>query len=103
MSANLRALIILAALAAALPAPAAHAGERRHDEVRRAVERGEIKPLATILESVRARLPGEITSVEIEQKKGRWLYELRTLGPEGRMFDVYVDAATADIVRVKEK
>lgn len=106
MQASLKAIpLLLALLSASLPAAAGPHGRARsdHEEARRAVERGEIKPLAVILEKVRAGLPGEIASIEIELKQGRWLYEFRTLDARGRLFEVYVDAQTAEIVQVKEK
>lgn len=98
------ALAVAAMLAAAPEYAAArdHA-DRRHDEVRRAVEAGEIRPLADILAEVRAKLPGEVAGVEIEHKNGRWLYEFRVIDAQGRIYEVYVDARSADIERVKEK
>jgi uncharacterized membrane protein YkoI len=77
--------------------------DRRRDEVRRAVEAGEIRSLADILNAVRAKLPGEVAGVEIEQKQGRWRYEFRVIDAQGRVFEVYVDARNGDIERVKEK
>ena len=74
-----------------------------HDAVRGAVERGEIKPLAQLLELAKDRLPGEIVSVEIERKQGVWLYEFRVIDKSGRLFDVYVDAQSGEIRRTKEK
>jgi uncharacterized membrane protein YkoI len=78
-------------------------GKMSLEAVRGAVERGEIRSLASILEAVRDKLPGEITGVEIERKKGRWLYELRVVGQKGRLYEVYVDAKSGLIERVKEK
>ncbi len=75
----------------------------QRDEVRRAVEAGEIRSFADILKTVRDKLPGEVAGVEVENKHGRWLYEFRVVDSQGRMFDVYVDARTAEIERVKEK
>lgn len=74
-----------------------------HDVARRAVERGEIKPLAEILQMVRDRLPGEVAGVKIERKGGRLMYELRIVGAQGRLLEVYVDAATGEIGRTREK
>lgn len=82
-----------------------HADDRKHDQdaVRQAVERGEIKALADILSAIREKLPGEVVRVEIEQKKGRWFYELRVADSKGRLFEVYVDAHNGAIERIKEK
>lgn len=98
---NLMACIVLAV---ALIAPgSAFSGDDDHDRVRRAVERGELKPLQDILVAVRDRLPGEIAGVKAERKNGRWFYEFRVAGQRGRLYDVYVDGLTADIARIKEK
>jgi hypothetical protein len=75
-------LAIAAALATTLPG-ALHADER--DDMRHAVERGEIHSLADILAALRGKLPGEVASVEIERKNGRWLYEFRVVDNKGRL------------------
>lgn len=92
----------MACAALLLPVIAA-AGSRDHDKVRRAVESGEIRTLSDILSMVREKLPGEITGVEAEQKNGRWLYEFRVIDSKGRLFEVYVDAKSGAIDRIKEK
>jgi hypothetical protein len=82
--------------------PSGHS-ESEHDEVRIAVERGEIKPLAELLRIVNDKISGEIAGVEIERKHNLWLYEFRVIDNGGRLFEVYVDANSGDIKRVKEK
>jgi uncharacterized membrane protein YkoI len=91
---------VVAALAF-LGAGGAHAGE--HEALRRAVEAGEIPPHGQLLERVRDKLPGDIVGVEAERKNGKWLYEFRTVDNKGRIFDVYVDATSGEIARIKEK
>lgn len=93
---------ILAAALLAVPAVVA-AGARDHDEARRAVEAGEIRPLAEIVSLVRDKLPGEIVRVKIERENGRSVYEFRVLDTKGRLFEVYVDGRTGEIKRIKEK
>jgi uncharacterized membrane protein YkoI len=100
---RLRTGLIWFALAAAIGPVAAKSDPHDHDAVRIAVERGEIRPLVEILGIVRARLPGEVAGVEIERKSGRWIYELRVVNAKGGLFEVYVDARTGDIIRIKEK
>ncbi len=59
------------ALAATLAVvPAALCADER-DDMRHAVERGEIRSLADILAALRGKLPGEVAGVEIERKNGR--------------------------------
>ncbi len=94
-------VFVLAAVLSAVAPAAARADER--DEVRQAVERGEIRSLADILDAVRNKLPGDVAGVEVEHKDGRWLYEFRLVDDKGRLFEVYVDAKTAIIERTKEK
>jgi len=99
MSKTRRAIIALSLAAALLP-PAAKAGrEHDYDRARRAVERGEALALAEILTKVRADLGGEVVGVEFERKRERWIYEFKVIDPAGRLWEVYVDAATATILK----
>jgi uncharacterized membrane protein YkoI len=103
-------LTVLAAAATAM-APAladedADEQERDHyqrEEVRGGVERGELKPLSEVLQAIRPSIDGEIVGVEIERKGTRWVYELRVARPDGGLTDVYVDAATATILKTEVK
>ena len=96
--------LLAAALLAAVPgAVASDHNERAPEEVRRAVEAGEIKSLAEILAAVRDKLPGEVAGVEIEHEHGRWLYEFRVVDGKGRLYEVYVDARSGKIEKIKEK
>jgi uncharacterized membrane protein YkoI len=96
----LLAAVLLAAAPAAL---ARDHGERAPEEVRRAVEAGEIRSLADILAEVRSKLPGEIVGVKIEREHGRWIYEFRVVDSRGRLYEVYVDARSGKIEKIKEK
>ncbi len=100
-----RSALVAAVLAVAAVAGAPHRAvlARDHDEAREAVERGEIRPLVEILAAIRGKIPGEIVRVELERKNGRWFYEFRTVDGQGRVFEVVVDARTAEIVRIEEK
>jgi uncharacterized membrane protein YkoI len=102
-----RVLIGLSLIAASLcfdwPARAYHDDDRAehqpdHDSARHAVEKGEALPLADILARVRPELGGEVTGVAFRRKASRWIYEFRVIAPNGRLGEVYVDAATAEII-----
>ena len=99
--------MVLAAAALVTVAPrmadARDQDQLRRDEVRRAVESGEIHSLADILDSLRGKLPGEVAGIEIERKGDRWRYEFRVVDSQGRLFEVYVDARSGEIERIKEK
>jgi uncharacterized membrane protein YkoI len=104
MRLRLQTILFWLALAATVaPAGGARADSRDHDAVRTAVERGEIRPLVDILAIVRAKFPGQVTGVEIERKARRWVYEFRIVDAKGRLFELYVDARTGEIERIKEK
>lgn len=98
-------LATLVIAATVLIADCVHADDKRRDQdaVRQAVERGEIKALADILTIVRSKLPGEVVGVKIEQQRSRWYYEFRVVDAKGRLFEVYIDAQSGAIDRVKEK
>ena len=98
-------MLAAGALVAATPgtADARNEDEVQRDEVRRAVEAGEIHSLADILKAVREKLPGEVARVKVENKSGHWVYEFRVVDSQGRLFEVYVNAQSAEIERVKEK
>ena len=95
-------LLVPLALLATLATPVA-AGERLgHDEARRAVERGEIRPLADILAEVRSSLVGEVVGVELKREHRKLIYEFKTVDARGRRLEIYVDAATAAIIKTEE-
>lgn len=74
-----------------------------HDRVREAMLHGEILPLATLLARLK-RLPvGELIGVEVENKDGRWVYELKMIDAEGRVLEWYVDARDGTLLKSKIK
>lgn len=98
-----RTLLIGAAAAFAATSLPARADRASHDEARRALERGEVKPLAEILQIVQPALGGEVISVDLERKHGAWVYEFRVIGGDGRRREVYVDGLSGAVKRVKTK
>lgn len=88
---------------ALVSASPAKADAPEQEEVRRAVERGEIRSLADTLGAIREKLPGQVVGVEIEHENGRWRYEFRVVDSKGHLFEVDVDARTSEISRIKEK
>ena len=96
---RIRALI----LAVALAAVGTPAFARDHDDARRAVEAGEIRPLAEILTAIKGKLPGEVVGVRLEREAGAWAYELRVVDDKGRLFEVHVDAKSGEVGKTKVK
>ena len=56
-----------------------------------------------IIGEARGKLPGDVAGIEIEHEGGRWRYEFRVVDSQGRLFEVYVDARSGEIERIKEK
>jgi uncharacterized membrane protein YkoI len=76
--------------------------DHAYDRARRAVDRGEALPIATLLERLKTRVPGEVVGVEFEREHGRWVYEFKVIDGKGRLLEVYVDAHTGEILSMEE-
>ena len=97
-----RRILIFLGLSAAAILPAAPSWADRdhdHDQARRAVERGEALPLTDILARVRSQLGGEVVGVSFKSRRDRWVYEFKVIGSGGELTEVYVDAASAEILK----
>jgi uncharacterized membrane protein YkoI len=88
-------IYILFAMLAATPA---WADGLSAEQVRALVERGEILALEEILKRNEAIMVGRIIDIEIEQKHGAYVYEIKVLRPDGRYREFKIDAQTGVIV-----
>ncbi len=95
-------LAALALLAAAVTAPA-QAREDDHDRALRAVQAGQVVPLPKVLDRLARTHPGQVLEVELEEKRGAWVYEVRLLQPDGRRVKLEVDARSGDVLRARER
>jgi uncharacterized membrane protein YkoI len=77
--------------------------DRSHDRARRAAEAGEILSISQIYERARREQSGRVLEAELERAKGRWIYELKILDPEGRLHELKLDAATGKILKREEE
>jgi uncharacterized membrane protein YkoI len=50
---------------------------------------------------VRRQHPGRIVEVEVENYRGRRVYEIKLLDNRGRLFEIYADTRDGRILRVK--
>lgn len=98
------AVVTSATVAEVGSAPADGHGQRwedddyAYDRARRAVNRGEILPIANLLERLKTRVPGEVVGVEFKSEKGQWVYEFKIIDANGRLLEVYVDARSGAIL-----
>lgn len=93
----LAAFAMLTLLAA--PAGASQPDRRDHERARAALEAGQIRPLSDLLAEVERRFRGRVIEAELERDDGQWLYEIKILPPNGRVFIVELDAATGALLR----
>jgi len=93
-----REIVVLGIAVALLPTGLLADRDRDYEQARRAVERGEALALAEILTRARPSLGGEIMGVSFKRKHDRWVYEFKVIDPAGRLWEVYVDAATAAVL-----
>lgn len=89
---GLAAAVLAAAFGSAL------AGDEDHDRARRALERGEVMPLRSILERIERDHLGEVVEVELEREHGRWIYEIRILRRGGALERLDVDARDGTVL-----
>lgn len=69
---------------------------------RAAVLRGDILPLDRILHILRARFEGEIIEIQLELEEGLLTYEFDLISPDGRVYEVEIDAATGTIMEFED-
>jgi uncharacterized membrane protein YkoI len=69
------------------------------DRVRALVERGEILPLEEILKRNQLETRGRIIEIELEQKRGAYVYEIKVLRADGRYRELKIDARTGVVAR----
>lgn len=99
-------LSLLAAGLLMLTAAPALAGDdhrpKDHETARAALSRGEIQPLSKILALAAARARGDVIKVELEDEKGRLIYEVKLLGKDGRVREVELDARSGAVLKVED-
>ena len=97
-----RRLSHLALLALLVPG-LAWAGGLDQDDARRLFRSGAILPLERVLEVVRGYQPGRVIEVELDEDSRRYVYELEILAPDGRVWELEVDAATGRLLERKRE
>jgi len=73
-------------------------GMREHDAVRAIRQRGDILSLDRILQAAREQHPGRVLESELEQKDGRYVYEVELVDDQGRVREMKFDARTGEML-----
>lgn len=76
--------------------------DRPYDRARRAVERGEALPAATMFERLRAVTRGDVVAMEYEFEFQRWVYEFKIVDPDGRLKVIHLDAASGELLKMSD-
>lgn len=77
--------------------------ERDHDRARAARQAGGVLPLPVLLDKLRQSHPGEVLDVELEETRGRWVYEVKLLQADGRRLKLHLDARSGELLAQRER
>ncbi len=75
---------------------------REHDMVRAITQRGDILSLERILQYARAQHAGRLLESELEQKDGRYSYEVELVDDQGRVWEMKFDARTGEMLKEQQ-
>jgi uncharacterized membrane protein YkoI len=95
-------VLVLAALASAFMNAAPVVADDL-DDLFTPSDRTGILPVESILPQVHEAVPGTVIDIDLERKRGRWIYEVDVLANDGRKVEIKVDAITGNIFSQKNK
>jgi uncharacterized membrane protein YkoI len=75
---------------------------REHEEMRAALQRGEVLPLAKILAIAQEKVAGDVIEVELESKRGALVYEIKVLAQSGRVREIKIDARNGTVLKIED-
>ncbi len=74
-----------------------------HDRAKKLKEAGEIVPLERVVETAKKAHPGQLLEAELDEKKGRLVYELELLDEEGTVWELKYDAKSGELLKEKQE
>jgi uncharacterized membrane protein YkoI len=93
--------VLIASALSLLPPGAVRADDIGHDQARRLVQEGKIKPLQEIVEMLLKQAEGRVLEAELEHEDEGFVYELKILRPGGYIEEVEVLASTGQILKIE--
>lgn len=94
---HISAATMLAVLA--IGAAAEDRAEREHDRAMRLVKEGSVLPLEEIVARASKDAPGHLIEAELDEKNGRYVYELEVADPAtGRVTELRYDARSGELL-----
>jgi uncharacterized membrane protein YkoI len=77
-------------------------GMLEQDAVRAIKQRGDILSLDRILQDAHGQHAGRVLESELEQKDGRYIYEVELVDDQGRVREMKFDASTGEVLRERQ-
>ncbi|NKE72027.1 PepSY domain-containing protein [Candidatus Manganitrophus noduliformans] len=74
-----------------------------HDRAKQLKEAGEILSLEQVIERAKRDHPGQLLEAELDEKKGRFIYELELLDEEGIVWELKYDAKSGELLKEKQE
>lgn len=71
------------------------------ETARKALENKEILPLGEVLARIQAAYTGDVVEIELERKKGKWVYEIEIIDTDGHVREIDVDGKTAEVLTIE--
>jgi len=102
---NKRMTVVLSSVLAtglAAVTASAYADEDYHEMARRLQESGQVMPLTQVLEQVQASHPGRLLEAGLDDDDGQIRYEIKLLGPDGKVSELKVNAANGEVIKIEE-
>jgi uncharacterized membrane protein YkoI len=93
-----RGLLSLAVLGLVLALPLQ--AESDSERARLLKQQGKILPLEQVIAAAMAVKSGQILETELEEDDGRFVYELEILDEAGQVWELELDAATAELIEL---
>jgi uncharacterized membrane protein YkoI len=90
--------VLVLFLAMLLIPASGQAGEADHDLAKHLKDSGEIIPLDKLIADVHRRYAGRILEVELEQKRGQYVYEIEMVDDDGLVNEYFYDAKTGELL-----
>jgi uncharacterized membrane protein YkoI len=98
MKCAFHSLLLVGVLLSGLPLASA---DEDHALARKLRDAGAILPLEDIVRHARAAKAGELLETELEEKQGRYIYEVEILDKSGQVWELKLDAANGHLISME--
>jgi len=93
-----RSIVFLAAALTSAISTFAADSEQTTVDVQRAQKAGEVLPQEQIIQRAKAQHPGNVTEIELDHERGRYVYEVDITDDAGTKTEMKFDAKTGELI-----